>query len=173
MIRVNSLLAIALLFAATLLSRLPETAGEEIASKNKPLVVITGPNSGIQTAGYFRVTSSKKLELLWQEHLTEKAKLNDHPAPAVDFARCEVVAIFQGAMFNSRGIRVESVELTNNDIVVKFDQISYQTSGESEKVSPYAFIIFSKSGKEIILQENVQQYLGQPPQWKEVARLMP
>ena len=93
------------------------------------------------------------------------------PALEVDLARCEVVALFRGDSINSCGLRVGSVTEDGDTVVVRFDDISFQTMSSGgkdggDRVVPYAFIILPKSEKTIVLEENVQSIIGGPPQWK-------
>jgi hypothetical protein len=82
-----------------------------------------------------------------------------------------IVTMFKGSSVNSHGLRIDSVTETTHAVTVRFDDISYQVSGEGNRVAPYAFVLLPKSEKPVVLEENVQQYLGEPPVWKEVAKL--
>jgi hypothetical protein len=42
--------------------------------------------------------------------------------------------------------------------------------GGGKEVAVYGFFVFPRSGKAVVLEENVQSYLGQPPVWKEQVR---
>ena len=92
----------------------------------------------------------------------------------IDFEKCEVIAIFQGAGWNSRGIRLEEVKETANNISIRYDNISYQTSGVGGggvRVAVFAFLVFPKTSKSFQLQENTQGLKGRPAKWTERALL--
>jgi hypothetical protein len=67
--------------------------------------------------------------------------------------------------------------LENADVtVIRFVEVTYQTFqrvGEPPKPPdrPYAFVVLPKSKKTIVLEEGVQEFKGDPPVWKECARL--
>lgn len=149
--------------------------GDEKADvQTKPLLVLTGANSRVEKAGYYRVASEEAWKKLWLDHLgkTEREIFQEQlPALTIDFERCMVIAIFQGAKTNSRGITVASVVEGNDAITLRFDDISYQTLGAGAQVTPYAFVVTPKSSKPVVLEEDVQSFKHRPPEWKERARL--
>ena len=60
--------------------------------------------------------------------------------------------------------RIDSVEEREDAIAVRFDDISFQTEGRdggAVHVTPYAFIVLPRSKKPVVLEENVQNLLGQ------------
>src|SRR5262249_46971048 len=142
-----------------------------------PLTVLTGNDSHVKKRVFLRIASAVDWKRTWLDHLGMKEDTIYRPAMEVDFTRCEVVAVFEGALVNSCGLRVDSITESNDAIVVRFDDISYQTASlgkedKGDQVSPYAFIVLPKAnGKSIVLEENVQSINGRPPEWKEVARL--
>jgi hypothetical protein len=123
------------------------------------------------------------LEELWLSHLgkTEADRFREHlPIVQIDFEKCMVIAIFQGAKTNSRGLRVISVNENNDNVTLRVDDMSYQTSGGLNggggggvPVKPYAFVVISKSAKLVVVEEDVQSLKDKPPEWKERARLKP
>lgn len=141
---------------------------------NSPLVVFTSNDSHMSKADYRKIASAEEWTQTWLEHLGMQEDTIYRPSMEVDFSRCTVVAIFSGKSINGRGFRVESVTEDNDKIVVRFDDISYQTAGPDgggDQVTPYAFIVLPKSEKPVVLEENVQNIKGELPKWKEVARL--
>jgi hypothetical protein len=139
-----------------------------------PLATFTGNNSQVKKQTYERVQSPDAWKKLWLSHLGMKEDTIYRPAMEVDFSRCEVIAIFEGDSWNSCGFRIDSVAEDGDSIVVRFDDISYQTAGPDgggERVTPFAFVVLPKSQKAIKLEDNVQPYIAHPPVWKEVARL--
>ncbi|HEV2293884.1 MAG TPA: hypothetical protein VGR35_08500 [Tepidisphaeraceae bacterium] len=138
-----------------------------------PLTVLTGNDSHVKKPTYERITSAADWKKTWLNHLGMKEDTIYRPAMEVDFSRCEVIAVFEGESWNSCGFRIDSVTEQDDSIVVRFDDISYQTAGPDgggDRVTPFAFVVLPKSQKLITLEDNVQQYIGHPPEWKEVAR---
>jgi hypothetical protein len=170
-------LLIASAVALVLLDRLAAADPAQRGVIRSPLAVLTGNDSHVKPQAFLRIRSAADWKKTWLDHLGIKEDTIHRPAMEVDFTRCEVVTVFKGASVNSCGLRVDSVTESNDAIVVRFDDISYQTMsfGNEEKgdqVSPYAFIVLPKANsKSIVLEENVQSIIGRPPEWKEVARL--
>ena len=57
---------------------------------------------------------------------------------------------------------------------IRFDDKSYQTEGPNgggKRVSPFGFFVLPRTELPIVLQQNVQSLIGEPPQWQERARL--
>jgi hypothetical protein len=44
-------------------------------------------------------------------------------------------------------------------------------NGGGVQATVYGFFVLPRSSKTVVLEENVQNYLGQPPEWKERANL--
>jgi hypothetical protein len=158
--------------AVALLSGRTFSNGEEPATRAaKPLLVLSGAASEVKDAGYHRVSSADKLKQIWRSHLGPAQDRGDNPVPEVDFDRCVVLALFEGSKSNSHGLRITEVLERDNETIVRFDDISYQSFGNANAVAPFAFVVLPASDKLIVVEENVQQYLADPPKWKEVARL--
>jgi hypothetical protein len=141
---------------------------------NSALAVLTGDNSHVSKPAFTRIDSSSLWKKTWLTHLGKEQDTIYRTAMEVDFGRCTVTAIFGGQSVNSCGYRIESVHENGNTIVVRFDDISFQTAGPdggAVQVRPYAFIVLPKTSKPIVLEENVQSYKREEPEWKEVARL--
>jgi|SRR5947207_2317567 len=142
---------------------------------SSPLTVLTGNDSHIKKEAFLRITSATDWKRTWLDHLGMKEDTIYRPAMEVDFTRCEVLVVFVGASVNTCGLRVDSITETDDAIVVRFDDVSYQTlfgkEDKGDQVSPYAFIVLPKANKVIVLEDNVQRYIGHAPEWKEVARL--
>jgi len=167
---------IGVVFALTCLTA--ASAEEPAVKPIKPCVVITGADSRVETPRYLRITSADDWARVWQEHKekkpTRKYDLYYDPLtlPVIDFDAYMVIAIFQGSSWNRTGLRADSISEEADRIVFRFDEKSYQTGGppgeaKANKVSVYGFFILSRSTKPVVLEEDVQQYLNQPPVWKE------
>lgn len=156
------------------------TAPRSAAADTVPLVGVWGAKSAIKERSYARVTNAEDWTALWLRHVgADAAKhspyYNAEGVPDVDFTRCMVVAICQGERWNSAGVRVVSVSEDDERVLVRFDDRSYQTAGEGPdggRVAATAFGLFvlPRSAKAVVLEEDVQNLIGQPPRWKERAR---
>jgi hypothetical protein len=87
-----------------------------------------------------------------------------------------VVAVFQGNDVNSAGLKAVAILEEKDRLVLRFQNKSYQTMGygqvdEGERVTVYGFFVLPRSSKTVVLEENVQNIIGQPPVWKERASL--
>jgi hypothetical protein len=120
-----------------------------------------------------------------------------HLPVKIDFEHYLVVAIFQGKCVNVDSLKVVSITEEEKRLVLRYDKNSYQTFGkvhdddpnddpdkgdpdkddlskndpDDGKVTPYGFFVLPRTEKPIVIEENVQQYLGSSPIWKERARL--
>lgn len=151
--------------------------GKEVAVVN-PCVVLTGADSHVLESGYHRITSMEDWTEIWQKHKGqkngEKYNLYYDPLglPLVDFARFMVIVIFQGSHWNSAGLKAVSISEQEDRIVFRFDDKSYQTVGSDadgggKPVTVYGFFVVPRSAKPLILEEDVQRIIGEPPVWKE------
>lgn len=143
---------------------------EAFRGARRPIEVVSewsGANSRIEERTYVRISSEKEWEKLWERHLeTER--------PDVDFSRAMVIGIFKGKGMNSDGVVIASVAEDDDTIRFRFDDASYQTMGPGgggRKVTAYGLFALPRSGKPVVLEENVQGLLGHPPVWRERARL--
>ena len=167
-------------------------AAEEPAGRIlKPCVTISGADSHVTIRRYHRITSGEVWTRIWQEHMgkswqergerirqrqTEPNDLREPlTCPMIDFDNYMVIGIFQGEGVNSTGLKVFSISEEDNRILFRYDNNSYQTMGRvgsshgGDKVTVYGFFVLPRSTKRMVLEENVQNYLGQPPVWKEVV----
>lgn len=145
--------------------------GKALGGGLRPVVAMFGADCAIHDARYERVCTQEQLVELWGRHLG-KASPQSEP-PLVDFAACEVLAVFAGDGWNSNGIQV--VEMLEDGSVrrVRFDHYSYQTEGldgGGVRVSPFGWFVVPKTALAVVLEENVQNMIGEPPIWKERAR---
>jgi hypothetical protein len=148
-----------------------------IAAQNeesKSLVAISGAHSRVNKESYERITTSKDWTQAWCRHIGTSDTDDYRSLMEIDFDRCMVIAIFRGEQIHVRGIVIHPLITNGESIILRFEQLTYQTIvGDKVKPpeTPYAFVVIPKTNREIILEENVQQYLGEPPQWKECMRL--
>jgi hypothetical protein len=174
--RLLAILVLGLVYAPA--GPIAATAKESAGKPLKPCVVITGADSHVMKLRYRRITSADEWTRVWQEHKGEKPTgqydqfYDPLTLPSIDFDRYIVIAIFQGNGWNSAGLRAISISEENDCVIFRFDNKGYQTGGTSpdggvKKATAYGFFVVPRSTKPVVLEENVQQYIGQPPEWKE------
>jgi hypothetical protein len=150
------------------------TADYSAAEELKPLAYLSGNSSKVTMPSYERITSADGWARVWAKHLGTSKDDDYRPLFEVDFDRCMVIAIFRGDRTNIRRIEIQPLITKGDSIILREDDISYQTSGADNNKAPdkpYAFVVIPKTSREIILEENVAKYLGDPPTWKEFTRL--
>jgi hypothetical protein len=81
-----------------------------------------------------------------------------------------VVAIFRGRKFNVTKVSIDSIVRSEGLIRIRLGDVSYQTVGHSDSKQSYAFVVLAKSNDSVVVEQNVQQYKGQPPKWAEWRR---
>jgi hypothetical protein len=151
------------------------------ASPTKPLVVLTGVDSRMSKTSFHRVESEQEFRKLWLAHLGKAEQdywRTPTPAISVDFERCMVIAVFRVEKGNSRGLHVESVTDGDDQVTVRYTNLSYQTAAGFGRTLPptpitpaYAFVVVPKSDKPVVLEEDGQRLKNDPPNWTERARL--
>lgn len=146
---------------------------------SKPLVAISGADSHVSRPSYQRITTPENWTRVWVSHLGTTPDNAYRPLLEVDFDRCLVVVIFRGIRVNIRQIQIHSLLETADSVVVRFEELGYQTrsrAGADDEYEvpdrPYAFVILPKTDKAIVLEENINHDpQGGPPEWKAIARL--
>ncbi len=117
----------------------------------------------------------------WQERRERIGQRRTDPSdlrepltcPMIDFDKYMAIGIFQGEGVNATGMKVFSISEEDNRILFRYGDNSYQTMGRvgsshgGDRVTVYGFFVLPRSTKRIVLEENVQNYLGQPPVWKQ------
>lgn len=144
------------------------------ADESKPIAVLSGANSKVSKQSYERITTDTAMQEAWARHLGTSPGDAYRPQFEIDFSRCLVVAVFVGDRINTRGVRIDSVRQRGNALVVRFENVGYQTFNKKIKTPPdrpFAFVVVPKTELEIVLEENTQSYIDEPPVWKEAARL--
>lgn len=147
----------------------------------RPLVILTGTDSQIKEQHCYLIRSEKEWVKIWFRHKGIKEPesydryYNPLSLPEINFDKCVVLAIFQGNGWNSAGLKVVDLLESKDRILLRFDEKSYQTMGSdlaggANKVTVYGFFVMPRSDKTLIIEENVQNLLGQPPVWKQRAK---
>jgi hypothetical protein len=163
---------------------LPNVAASADPAKEatRPYVTFTGTDSHVKDPSCHRVTSEDEWIKTWQRHKGEKESkdydlfYNPLGLPYIDFEKCMVIAVFQGSGVNSAGLKTVAILEDKDRIVLRFQNKWYQTAvygarDEGERVTVYGFFVLPRSSKAVVLEENVQTYIGQPPVWKERVKL--
>ena len=66
---------------------------------------------------------------------------------------------------------MRSIENIGGEWHARLDQITYQSRMEGDHVQPYGIFVLSRvPGATIVVEENVADRIGAPPQWKERGR---
>jgi hypothetical protein len=155
-------------------------AEDDAQQTTRPYVTLTGADSHVKERSYYRVTSEGEWIKVWQRHKGAKESkdyvlfYNPLDLPYIDFEKCMVIAVFQGSGWNSAGLTAVAILEEKDSIVMRFQQKYYQTGGPGgggKQVTVYGFFVLPRSSKTVVLEENVQNYKGQPPVWKELFRL--
>lgn len=144
-------------------TRPPDDPGEARAIES----TLDGDDSQITESEALRILSGDDWKDLWTRHGGEEGDL-----PEVDFDERMIVAIFLGKSWNCRGIRAEAFE-SDGEMVIRYRRRSYQTIGGGNEVTPFGFLEMPRFGGKVILQLNVQRYIGGPPVWRTMHELDP
>lgn len=148
------------------------------ADDAKPGVEWVGAHSKILDKGFQRIRTQQDWEALWHRHTGEGVRFKDavyaYP-PRIDFSRFEAIAFFRGPSTNTDGEEVVSIGEVGDALRIRFDSITYQTEsfhGEDHGIAcePFGIWVIDRTTKPIVIEENVQGLLNQPPKWKEQHR---
>ncbi len=151
----------------------PAAAGAK-PSAVRPLLTLTGSDSGVTEAEFVRVSDAAEWKKVWLRHQgvsDQEQWTTRRPMLEVDFDRCEVIGLFRGKGTNRRGVRVESVTEDADRITIRYDDITFQTSGGAVEATTYGILLIPASGKTVVLERDTQRLKGRPPEWKEDALL--
>jgi hypothetical protein len=158
-----------LLFAC---ATVPPPQGQmERGKELRPAVAIYGPDSAIKERRYERLLTQEAFTEVWVTHCG-KARSVGNP-PLIDFAAFEVIAVFDGEGWNSAGIQVLEMLDAAEVRRVRFDHYSYQTEGPNGggvPVTPFGLFVLPKTELQVVLEQNVQNMIDEPPVWKERTR---
>ncbi|MBU6412556.1 MAG: hypothetical protein KGS45_03715 [Planctomycetes bacterium] len=167
--------------------RQPETArpGPQVEGRHDDLSKQTGvavewmgSYSSIQTPRVELVESASAWEALYTEHTREKPEKNANGFvtwPKIDFDKFAVVALFAGKSKNSNGYEGVSVTESVAGVLVRVDQIHFQTASFDGKdagiaTTAFGFLVIPRRVGAWMIEENTQNLIGGPPQWTEIKR---
>ncbi|MBL9001324.1 MAG: hypothetical protein JNK25_09335 [Phycisphaerae bacterium] len=144
-----------------------------------PLVTFSGSFSAERVRGITRPADQASWRDVWTRHQGERAEKDSFGeviAPEIDWTNCMAVAIFEGLARNNRGLYVVGIEDQPERVLLRYDGRTYQTASFGDQpdrgntVTPYGLFILPRSSKTLVIEENTQNLLGQPPIWTERAR---
>jgi hypothetical protein len=180
---VITVVALALMACALTTTRAETPANGAGMAQITPFVTWSGSRSQVKKRAYILVEDEKQWSEVWKAHSTEDV-------PAIDFNRCSVVAVFQGDGVNNRGVRLVSA-VEGENVVIRYDNRHFQTGCgrvvylddwreglEADTIpctcgvpgTAYGVFVFPRIAKPLVLEENVQDTLGEPPVWRMRAR---
>ena len=146
------------------------------ASPTKPAVQLVGHDSKISDARLELVRDEAAWQALWAQHSGHEQSWNAlerHRVPAVDFDRYVLVAAFNGSSQNTDGMVGVSVAPEGDDVRVRFEPSSFQTSGPGGggiKTTAYGFWVIERPKGQVILEKRAPGLKADPVRWEEVKR---
>lgn len=168
-------------------TRPPQTATQPEFQTSDPLhakrstgVVVQwmGSYSSIQTPRVEMIENASAWEALYTEHTREKPEKNANGFltwPQIDFDKYVVLAVFAGKASNSNGYEALSVTESAAGVLVRIDQVHFQTAsfdGKDAGIATTAFgiMVIPRRVAEWTVEENTQNLIGGPPVWTELKR---
>lgn len=147
---------------------------EKPGEGRSPLLLLSGADSKTGEKEYLRLGNAEAWKKAWKRHLGQ-----DGPDPGprggatveIDFGRCEMIAVFRGPVPNCTGIRVHPITETEDRLLIRYEDVRYQTVGEPNAATPYGFVLIPVTRKPVVIERNTQTIIGRPPVWTEEARL--
>lgn len=168
----------------------PQVAPEQAPGEGlKALVSMHGPHSAFPETRYVRVMDAETFATMWAMHVGDDPDDNFRASrayPEIDFTRCMVIAYFRGPSINNDGEIIDSVTPTGGGIRIRFDSLTYQTASgfghtdpakepnraafRGDACRPFGIWVLPRDEGEVIIEENTQGLLGQPPVWTRQIR---
>jgi hypothetical protein len=179
---------VAVLLAALLASA--ATAPQDApapASTLTPFATLTGAHSRVTEARCERISTQDDWVATWLAHVGEPPAehydlyFNRAGVPLVDFARCMVVAVFDGASHNNAGyealpataVTVGGVAVSTagqpsgGDVLVieahHFQTLGPAPDGGAQAVTPFAFFILPRTDATLLVQQHYPRMGGEGP----------
>lgn len=157
------------------------SADEPKETKLKPTLLFTGSHSAILKDRFEVVSNEKDWKKLWKEHRGDAATrlfAEGDQNFDIDFDSHYVVAAFYGSSPDGK----VTPRQRDGTLFIGYENLYYQTEGGAVDRRPdilkaqeattahYAFIVFPKPVKTVVIERNVQRELGKPPIWEEQKR---
>ena len=147
----------------------------------KPAVWWLGSDSKVETGRIELIADAARWEAVWKEHRGDRVEKNANGFetwPQVDFATQCVLAVFDGKGKNSNGFFPAGIEDLGSHVRLRYDEGAFQTASfngpdSGIATTSYGFMVFPRPVKTLVLEENVQNLIGGPAEWKERKRVEP
>jgi hypothetical protein len=144
---------------------------------DRPILTMTGPNSGVTRAQYRLAGSQEIFDKLWLERLGDnppRDALGHIQSPQINFAAVHAIFIFGGDRVNTSGYTIDTVEHEDDAITVRFSAKTFQTSAiqgkdPGEPTRPWAMVLIPATGKTVYLMEQNLSMRPQAPSWTQRA----
>lgn len=156
----------------------------EVQAENagiKPSVWWLGSDSKVEAGRIELITDAARWEAVWREHRGDRVEKNANGFeiwPQVDFGTQCVLAVFDGKGKNSNGFFPVGIEDLGAHVRLRYDEGGFQTASfngpdSGIATTSYGFMVFPRPVKTLVLEENVQNLIGGPAEWKERKRMEP
>jgi hypothetical protein len=98
--------------------------------------------------------------------------------PEIDFTLYMVICAFCGPAERTNGGLVQEVLRRGDALVIRYDWVTFQTASgfdgrapaPAPSGTPYGIWVVERFDGQVILEEDKQGLLNQPPLWREVHR---
>ena len=142
-----------------------------------PAVVWSGAHSAIEGPAYMRITSERQWRDLWLRHSGIKPKghdeLHNSPCiPTVDFSRFMVIAVFNGKLNCTQGIRVRSVTEDAKSLRVRFS-VQFYAHFREDITTPYGILVLPRVSKSVIVEQMGANGAKGKPTWHKKQEFPP
>lgn len=145
-----------------------------------PYVTWSGAFSEVRRPSIERAVNREQWAALWRRHVGRKGERNAtnvQVIPEIDFDSCMLVAIFAGEMTQCNGMRVARLEEFEDHLLLRYDRLDFEVSlrgGDDERlveVTPYGMFLVPRSGKRIVIEEEVPGMFGRPPAARAIGEI--
>jgi hypothetical protein len=158
----------ALLVAPLLLAAAPSPRPLD-AERPAPLLLVswTGGDRAGDPAPFEPLLEEARFAGAWKSLVPGAV---DAHLPKVSTDHCVGFAISGGSTWNSTGWSVRAIDRVGDEWHVRLDPLTFQ-SRDAVRTRPYGMFLLTRvAGATLVIDENVTDLMGQPPQWKERGR---
>lgn len=147
------------------------------------LCALMGSDTRNPAAGFSRITTTDAWKTFWAAHQGDRLERNSRGwaiTPEIDFSTCMVLACIRGPAHNNDGEAIEAIDIIDGALRIRFDSLTYQTASllvpnappppPLPTLHPYGIWIIPRTEMPIIIEENIQHLLNNPPIWKQVSQ---
>ncbi len=167
----------------------PDGALDPVREARLPYLVAWAGRDTLAPGSVERIATQAAWERFWRAHTGAAAAEAPTGAiapgvivPEIDFSRCMVIAIVPGEVVRGYSVQLVEVEDRKADRVLRYDVLRYQSAmrlGDGNGAPPppppthrpFGCFVIERTEKPLVLEENVQGLIGQPPVWKESHRI--